>query len=49
MKTQTIKQTAFIPAKPEEVYHALVDSEEYTKFTGAKATFNPKVGGQFTA
>lgn len=49
MKTQTINQTVLIPAKPQEVYDALIDSKKHTAFTGAKATSNPKVGGRFTA
>lgn len=48
-RTKTIKQMQSIPAKPMEVYQALVDAKKHTEFTGSKATCNPKVGGKFTA
>ena len=51
MKTEvtTIKQTVIIPASPEDVYEAYVDTEKHSEFTGSKATSKPKVGGKFTA
>lgn len=48
-KTTTIKQTTFIPARPEEVYDALMNAERHTEFTSSKAICDPKVGGKFTA
>jgi activator of HSP90 ATPase len=48
-KTTIIKQIVFIPAKPEEVYNALIDEKKHTEFTGSKASVDPKVGGRFTA
>ena len=48
-KTTIIKKIVFIPAKPEEVYNALIDEKKHTEFTGSKASVNPKVGGRFTA
>jgi len=48
-KTETIKQKAFIPATPGEVYDAFIDPKKHSKFTGSKATGDPKVGGRFTA
>jgi len=48
-KVRTIRQEVQIPAKPEEVYEAIIDGGKHTKFTGSKATSDPKVGGKFTA
>jgi activator of HSP90 ATPase len=48
-ETKTIKQVIFVPAKPEEVYDALMDGKKHTEMTGAKATVDPKIGGKFTA
>jgi len=48
-KTTTIKQIVFIPAKPEEVYDALMDEKKHAEFTGSKASIDAKVGGKFTA
>jgi activator of HSP90 ATPase len=47
--TKTITQTETFPAKPAEVYEALVDPKEHSKFTGSRATGKPRVGGRFTA
>jgi activator of HSP90 ATPase len=47
--TETIRQTEFIPAKPVEVYNALIDAKQHSAFTGSKATSDPRVGGEFTA
>jgi activator of HSP90 ATPase len=44
-----IKQKVVIPATPDEVYEAFMDAKVHSKFTGSKATVNPKVGGKFTA
>jgi len=48
-KTETIKQKVIIPATPIEVYEAFVDAKKHSEFTGSKAAFDPKIGGQFTA
>jgi activator of HSP90 ATPase len=48
-KTETIKQNVSVPATPEEVYEAFIDPKKHSKFTGSKATCDPKVGGEFTA
>lgn len=48
MKLTTIRQRVTIPATPEEVYEAFIDAEKHTKFTGSKATSDPKEGGKFT-
>ena len=49
MKTRTIRQTTTIPAKPMEVYDALMTSRGHSAFTGAPALVNGKVGGSFVA
>ena len=49
LKTATITQKVVIPASPEEVYDAFIDAKKHSAFTGAKATCDPKVGGEFTA
>jgi uncharacterized protein YndB with AHSA1/START domain len=48
-KTETIKQKVVISAAPIEVYDAFMDAKKHSKFTGSKATCDPKVGGKFTA
>jgi activator of HSP90 ATPase len=48
-KFKTLKQKVIIPAAPEQVYEAIIDGEKHSKFTGSKATSEPKVGGKFTA
>lgn len=47
--TTTIDQTVVIPASPEAVYRAYTDPEAHAAFTGAPATGEAKVGGEFTA
>ena len=47
--TKTITQRQLIPAKPLQIYEALVDARKHAEFTGSKATCDPKVGGKFTA
>ena len=48
-KIETIKQKVVIPAMPNEVYDAFLDAKIHSKFTGSKATCDPKVGGKFSA
>ncbi len=48
-KTKTIRQKVTIPADPMKVYEAYMDAEKHAKFTGSKASSDPKVGGEFTA
>ena len=49
LKTATITQKVVIPASPEEVYEAFMDAKKHSAFTGAKATGDAKVGGEFSA
>jgi uncharacterized protein YndB with AHSA1/START domain len=43
------KLAATIPAAPEVVYDAWLDTVGHSKMTGAKATASDKVGAEFTA
>jgi uncharacterized protein YndB with AHSA1/START domain len=49
MGTDSIEVTAVIPASPEQVYAAWLDSEGHTAMTGGGATVEPFVGGDHTA
>ena len=50
MKFGKIEQVQFFPnAKPEEIYDAVADPKIQSKYTGSKTTFDPVVGGKFTA
>lgn len=42
-----ISQEVLIPARPEEVYDAIMDEAKHAKFTGASAKIENKVGGKF--
>lgn len=46
---ESIKLSAVIPATPERIYQAWLDSREHAAFTGGAATVEAKVGGRFTA
>ncbi len=48
-ETSTIIQNVFIPARPMDVYHAVVDPERHAEVTGARVRGEAKIGGQFTA
>jgi uncharacterized protein YndB with AHSA1/START domain len=41
--------SAFIPATPEAVYEAWLDSESHTQMTGGEATVSSEVGEEFQA
>ena len=47
-KVSTIRQQIQIPAKPMDVYHALVNPELHADFTEARVTGQPKIGNTFT-
>jgi activator of HSP90 ATPase len=49
LKTKTIKQKAFIPASPAQVYDAFIDPKKHSAFTGTRATCVPRVGGKIGA
>jgi activator of HSP90 ATPase len=44
----TIRQQIQIPAKPIEVYQALVNAEQHADFTEARVTGKPRIGNKFT-
>jgi len=41
--------TVLLPASPQRVYTAWLDSAEHAAFTGSEADIDPLVGGKFTA
>jgi activator of HSP90 ATPase len=45
----TINQKVMIPAEPDEVYDAYMNSEKHSTFTGSAAEIDAKVGGEFIA
>jgi uncharacterized protein YndB with AHSA1/START domain len=49
MATESFEVSRIIPATPERIYSAWLDSNEHSKFTGTNATVDPTVGGRFTA
>lgn len=49
MATDSIRVSAVIPASPERIQRAWLDSEEHTGFTGSEAEVEPGVGGKFRA
>jgi uncharacterized protein YndB with AHSA1/START domain len=49
MALETVRVTAVLPASPERVYAAWLDSEEHSRMTGARAVVDPAVGGQHSA
>jgi len=47
--SDTIQLSITLPASPAAIYEAWLSSKEHSAFTGAVATVEPKVGGEFTA
>ncbi|MFS8131416.1 MAG: SRPBCC family protein [Candidatus Dojkabacteria bacterium] len=47
METKDIKLYTTIKASPHQLYNAFMDAEVHSKFTGASAVIDPKVGGEF--
>lgn len=47
--TESIKLSATLPASPERVYKAWLNSKEHGAFTGSTASVQAKAGGRFTA
>jgi uncharacterized protein YndB with AHSA1/START domain len=41
--------TSIIPARPQEIYEAWLDSESHSRMTGAKAIMSDEVGAGFSA
>ena len=48
-RTKTIDQSVTINASPHDVYEALMDSENHSRFTGAKASISREIGAAFSA
>ena len=49
MKTKTLRQWITFKVSPHEVYEALMDSRQHSKFTGAKAKISRTIGGKIPA
>jgi uncharacterized protein YndB with AHSA1/START domain len=49
MATDSIRVSATIPASPERIYEAWLSGAGHAAMTGSAATFEPAVGGRFTA
>ena len=47
-KSITIHQEIEFTASPEQLYEALLDSKQFTKFSGRPAEINREVGGAFS-
>lgn len=45
----SIEQRVEIPATPQAVYDALIDSAKHSEFTGGGASIEPHVGGKMSA
>jgi activator of HSP90 ATPase len=43
-----LHQEIFFKASPQRVYEILLNSQQFTAFSGAPATIDPKVGGAFS-
>lgn len=46
---QSFRISAVIPATPQRIYNAWLDSKEHSAFTGGNAVVDPRVGGEFSA
>jgi uncharacterized protein YndB with AHSA1/START domain len=47
--TDSFSVSRVLPATPEQIYEAWLDTDDHSEMTGAPATCDPKVGGGFTA
>jgi activator of HSP90 ATPase len=47
--TDSFSVSHVLPATPEQIYEAWLDTDDHSEMTGAPATCDPKVGGAFTA
>ena len=47
--SEKLKLSIELPASPEAVYHAWLDSDEHAAFTGSPAHIDPSVGGKYEA
>lgn len=49
MKAEKITMSVVLPATPEKIYQAWLNSKEHKAFTGSAAKFSAKVNSDFTA
>jgi activator of HSP90 ATPase len=47
--SDSLKMSDIIPATPQEIYEAWLDSKKHSAMTGSKAVIEAEVGGTFTA
>ena len=46
---ESLEASTILPASPQQIYLAWLDSTEHGSFTGSTAEIDPQVGGNFTA
>lgn len=49
MSTEAIRVYAEVPASPERIFEAWLNSAQHSAFTGGEATVDPAPGGTFSA
>src|SRR5262245_15238514 len=49
MSTEVIRVSGVVPAAPERIFKAWLNSNEHSAMTGSRATVEPHMGGRFTA
>jgi activator of HSP90 ATPase len=49
METETIQCSTVLPVSSEQLFHAWLDTEAHSQFTGSEARILPVVGGRFSA
>lgn len=47
--SEKLKLSVLLPATPEQIFKAWLDSNAHGEFTGDTAKIDPRVGGKFTA
>jgi activator of HSP90 ATPase len=47
--SESLHLSTTLPATPQKIYQAWMNSEEHAAFTGSPAQVDPLVGGKFTA
>lgn len=46
---ESIQLSTVLPAIPERIYQAWLDTRAHSAFTGSEAVVDPRLGGRFTA
>jgi uncharacterized protein YndB with AHSA1/START domain len=46
---ESLNLSTFLPAGPQRVFQAWLDSQAHSNFTGSLAQIDPGIGGRFTA